>query len=73
MAPQLKAGVARAVITPPVGVAHANWGAQTHARATGVDHDLWATALVLANGDQRVAIVDLDLSDVTPALVTTTR
>jgi len=42
---QLYAGVARADITPPVGIAHANWGAQAHERASGVDLPLWATAL----------------------------
>ena len=61
MAPQLRAGVARAVTTPPVGITHARWGAQTHTRAEVVDLDLWATALVLANGATEVAIVDADL------------
>ena len=60
MAPTLKAAVGRAVITPPVGITHAHWGAQTHTRAEGVDLDLWATALVVANGDTQVAIVDCD-------------
>jgi hypothetical protein len=61
VAPQLQAGVARAVTTPPVGITHAHWGAQTHTRAEGVDLDLWATALVLANGDTQVAIIDADV------------
>ncbi len=61
MAPQLRAGVARAVTTPPVGITHASWGAQTHTRAEGVDLELWATALVLAEGETEVAIVDADL------------
>lgn len=61
MSPRLRAGVARAVTTPPVGITHAHWGAQTHTRAEGVDLDLWATALVLADGEIEVAIVDADL------------
>ena len=61
MPPQLQAATARTVITPPVGITHATWGAQTHTRAEGVDLDLWATALVLANAETKVAIVDIDL------------
>ena len=53
MPPQLRAGVARAVTTPPVGITHAHWGAQTHTRAEGVDLDLWATALVVSDGADR--------------------
>jgi hypothetical protein len=40
MVPALRAGVGRAVITPPVGIAHAGWGVQTHQRAEGIDMDL---------------------------------
>lgn len=61
MTPTLRAGVARAIITPPLGIAHAGWGAQTHTRAAGVDMDLLATVLVLAEGDTRAAVVDVDL------------
>ena len=58
--PTLRAGVGRAVITPPVGIAHAGWGVQLHQRAEGVDMDLLATVLVLANGSDEAAIVDVD-------------
>ena len=61
MTHQLSAGVARIDITPPQGIAHAGWGAQTHQRATGVDLPLWATALALSDGVQTVVIVDIDL------------
>ncbi len=57
---ELRAGTARADITPPVGIAHGNWGAATHERAEGVDLPLWATVLVLAKGETRAAIVDVD-------------
>jgi hypothetical protein len=59
---QLYAGVARADITPPVGIAHANWGAQAHERAAGVDLPMWATALALSDGTTTTVIVDLDIS-----------
>jgi hypothetical protein len=60
MTPTLRAGVGRVVITPPVGIAHAGWGVQTHQRAEGVDMDLLATVLVLANGPVEAALVDVD-------------
>jgi hypothetical protein len=61
MTPALRAGAARADITPPLGIAHAGWGAQVHQRAEGVDQDLTATALVLAGPDAQAVILDLDL------------
>ena len=33
----LLAGVARADITPPVGIAQMNWGSQSHIESVGVD------------------------------------
>jgi hypothetical protein len=62
MTTQLYAGVARADITPPIGIAHANWGAQVHERAAGIDLPLWATALALRTGETTVVIVDLDIA-----------
>ena len=62
--PSLQAGIARTAITPPVGIAHAGWGAQTHQRAEGVDLDLYATVLVLADGAVRAAIVDVEFCTV---------
>ena len=73
MAPRLRAGAARAVTTPPVGITHAHWGAQTHTRAEGVDLDLWATALVLGDDHTQVAIVDADLGGFPNDLVTQIR
>jgi len=62
-APALRAGVARADITPPVGIPHTNWGAATHVRAEGVDLPLWATALALRDEATGVGaiVVDLDV------------
>ncbi len=60
MADKFWAAVARTDITPPIGIAHAGWGAQTHQRAAGVDLPLWATALALSDGDQTSVIIDVD-------------
>ncbi len=62
----LLAGVARAAITPPVGIAHLNWGSQTHVEAVGIDPiGMYATALVLSDGRQKFAMVDIDALFVT--------
>lgn len=58
---ELSAATARTDITPPPGIAHANWGAQSHERAAGVDMTLWATALALSDGETTVVVVDLDV------------
>lgn len=61
----LLAGVARADITPPVGIAHLNWGSQTHVTAVGIDPvGMLATALVISDGKQKFAIVDIDAGGV---------
>ena len=57
----LLAGVARADITPPVGIAQMNWGSQTHIESVGVDPaGMVATALVLSDGRHKFAMVDID-------------
>jgi hypothetical protein len=65
-APAFRAGVGRTTITPPLTVPHAGWGAQTHLFADGVETDLWATVLVLADERGMAAVVDVDLVAVTP-------
>ena len=61
----LLAGVARADISPPVGIAHLNWGSQTHVTAVGIDPaGMLATALVISDGRQKFAIVDIDAGGV---------
>ena len=59
MAGTLHAGVGRATITPPVGIAHAGWGAQVHERAEGVDQDFYVTVLLVRDDDASCAIVEL--------------
>ncbi len=57
----LLAGVARADITPPVGIAQMNWGSQSHIVSTGNDPlGLCITALVLSDGKTKFAMVDVD-------------
>jgi hypothetical protein len=51
------AGVAETAITPPVGTPTLG----TIQRSTGVHDDLHAKALVLSDGEQRVALLSLDL------------
>lgn len=73
----LLAGVARADITPPVGVAQMNWGSQTHVQAIGIDPaGMRATALVLSDGAQKFAMVDVDrlfVSGLKPAIAEASR
>ena len=48
---QVRAGVARGDVTPPVGIYHRMWGAAQHDRSTGVHRPLLATALYLATDE----------------------
>ena len=64
----LIAGIGRSDITPPIGIAHAGWGASTHECAEGVDMPLYCTALYVANGDTKALIIDFDLTGVTEPL-----
>ncbi len=61
----LIAGAGRTDITPPIGIAHAGWGAATHQRAEGVDMPFYATALYMTDGELELAIVDLDIGILT--------
>src|SRR5262245_13416917 len=57
----LKAAVARSTINPPLDIPSGMWMAQKHVRSEGLDMDLYATVIVLEDGDLRVAVIDLDL------------
>ncbi len=61
----MRAGAGRGNITPPIGIEHAGWGAQTHDRAEGVHLDLWVTALVVEGETESFAVLDYDLMVVT--------
>jgi hypothetical protein len=65
----LTAGVARAVINPPLTLPHAGWGAQSHIYPEGCEADLWVTALVLSNSGQTAVLLDLDLCRLLPEQV----
>jgi neutral ceramidase len=54
---KLSAGAAEIVITPPAGTPTLG----TIQRSTGINDDLYARALVLNDGRQRIAILSLDL------------
>lgn len=60
-----QAGVGRVDITPPLTAPHASWGAQVHVLPDGVESELWATALVVDDGETRAAWIDLDVVIVT--------
>jgi hypothetical protein len=57
---ELSAGTGRSDITPTPGTPQGGWGAQTHQRGLGSDLPLYATALVLRDASQTVAIIDVD-------------
>jgi hypothetical protein len=57
----LLAGAARVDITPPTGYPMWGYGARHDAPSVGILDPLQARALVLAVGDERIAIVSLDL------------
>jgi neutral ceramidase len=65
--PPFQAGVGRVDITPPLTMPHASWGAQVHVFPDGVEMPLYATALVVDDGESRGVWVDLDLVVITKA------
>jgi Neutral/alkaline non-lysosomal ceramidase, N-terminal len=56
----LRLGTGRCDITPAPGTPQGGWGAQTHQRGLGADLPFFATALVIADSSQEMAIVDVD-------------
>ena len=60
-ADELKAGAAKIDITPPSGYPMWGYGARHDAASVGVLDPLQARALVLAAGNERIALVSLDL------------
>jgi hypothetical protein len=61
LADDLSAGAATVDITPPVGLPMWGYGARHDKPNEGVMDPLYANALVLAIGDQKLALVGLDL------------
>lgn len=56
----LRAGTAKTVITPPIGYRMGQWGLR-QGRSTGVHRDLYSRALVLDDGETRLAIVSMEV------------
>lgn len=61
----LRAGVGRALITPPIGMPMGGWSNQLHERSAGNDMDLTVTTLVVTDGQVAVAIVEIDICLIT--------
>ncbi len=57
----IRAGAARAVVTPPTGYTMGAWGLR-QGRSTGVYRHLYARALALDDGDIQLAIVSIDVA-----------
>src|ERR1700687_3435704 len=60
-AEEFKAGAAKVDITPPIGFPMWGYGARHDAGSVGILDRLQARALVLAVGDEKIALVSLDL------------
>lgn len=71
MATGLMAGGAKVAITPPMGSAFQS--SRADLRVESVYHDLFATAVVLSDGAQKVAIVGLDVLGLDAPLVNAVR
>jgi hypothetical protein len=63
----LRAGVGRAIITPPVGMPMGGWSNALHERSVGNDGDLTATALMVTDDRQAAVLCELDLCLLTDA------
>jgi len=63
----LQAGVARATITPPVGIYQIGFTRKSGSRT--IHDDLYATALVVGNGQNRAALVSCDLLFLHPEVI----
>jgi hypothetical protein len=71
MADTLMAGGAKVAITPPIGSAFQS--SRADLRVESVLHDLYATAVVLSVGAQKVAIVGMDVLGIDAPLVNAVR
>jgi neutral ceramidase len=67
----LQAGVGRAVITPPVGIYQIGFGRKSGSQS--IRDDLYATALVLGNGQNKAALVSCDLLFLHPEVISRVR
>jgi neutral ceramidase len=70
---EFQAGAGYMVITPPIGVELGGYGFYLNRKATLVRRNLHARALVLAQGEERVAIITADLLALPANVVAETR
>lgn len=70
--PTLRAGAAKATVTPPIGYTMGAWGLR-QGRSTGVYRNLYARALVLDAGDTQLALVSMDVAGVPVEVVKAVR
>ena len=61
----LISGTSRVDITPPIGITHANWGAQTHQVSTHNDMPLYVTAAYFQSDKTKITIIDVDILVIT--------
>ena len=61
----LISGTSRVDITPPIGITHANWGAQTHQVSTHNDMPLYVTAAYFQSDKTKMTIIDVDILVIT--------
>lgn len=57
----LNAGVARAIVNPPLTIEQGVWGAKSHVTPSGIEADFFVTCLVLSDEKQLVVLISLDL------------
>jgi len=67
----LQAGVGSATITPPVGIYQIGFGRKSGSQS--IRDDLYATALVLGNGQNKAALVSCDLLFLHPEVISRVR
>jgi hypothetical protein len=67
----LQAGVGRATITPPIGIYQIGFLRQSGSRS--VRDDLYATALVIGNGQNKAALISCDLLFMHPEVIAKVR
>ena len=67
----LQAGVARVIITPPVGIYQIGFLRDSGSRS--IHDDLYATALVVGNGQNKAALVSCDLLFLHPEVISQVR
>jgi neutral ceramidase len=71
MSQALQVGVGRATITPPVGIYQIGFGRKSGSRS--IHDDLYATVLVMGNGQNRAALVNCDLLFLHPEVISRVR